>query len=77
MANIGTQSKPIAFLLALTGRRLWEGCQKAASLLPSSGPDHQQLKSPDLIVTFCYGKWHDQKLVELGEYLRWGGRLRR
>lgn len=36
-------------------------------------PNKKQLKSADLIVMFCYGRWNEQKLKDLKEYLSRGG----
>lgn len=50
-----------------------EGAHNIRISLAAQWPTRQQLKKADLIVMFCYGRWNEQRLKELEEYLNRGG----
>ena len=50
-----------------------KGAPKVRVSLATQWPTQQQMKSADLIVMFCYGRWNEQRLKDLREYLNRGG----
>lgn len=49
------------------------GAPKVTVTTATGWPNKQQLKTADLIVMFCYGRWNEQKLGDLEKFLSRGG----